>query len=102
MDFVIRHREIGADITVGCLPCDSDRASGFGLMKMVESRITEFKEKPKGNDLQSMRVDTSVLGLDPQEAAVKPFIASMGIYIFKKNVMIELLNHKFPEAIDFG
>merc|ERR1719420_1872699 len=33
---------------------------------------------------------------------MKPFIASMGIYIFKKNVMIELLNHKFPEAVDFG
>jgi len=102
MDFVIRHREVGADITVGCLPCDAERASSFGLMKMVEGRITEFKEKPKGDDLQSMRVDTSVLGLDIQEATAKPFIASMGIYLFKKNVMIELLNHKFPQAIDFG
>jgi len=102
MDFVIRHREVGADITVGCLPCDAERASSFGLMKMIEGRITEFKEKPKGDDLLSMRVDTSVLGLEPEEAAAKPFIASMGIYIFKKNVMIELLNYKFPEAIDFG
>jgi glucose-1-phosphate adenylyltransferase len=87
---------------VGCLPCDAERASGFGLMKMIEGRITEFKEKPKGDDLLSMRVDTSVLGLAPEEAAVKPYIASMGIYIFKKSVMIELLNHKFPEAVDFG
>merc|ERR1719316_204197 len=78
MDFVIRHREVGADITVGCLPCDADRASGFGLMKMVEGRITEFKEKPKGDDLDSMRVDTSILGLDSEEADAKPFIASMG------------------------
>jgi glucose-1-phosphate adenylyltransferase len=102
MDFVMRHREVGADITVGCLPCDAERATSFGLMQMQGGRITEFKEKPKGEALQSMRVDTSVLGLSAEEAQEKPFIASMGIYLFKKNVMIELLKSKFPDANDFG
>jgi glucose-1-phosphate adenylyltransferase len=69
---------------------------------MEEGRITKFKEKPKGEALQSMRVDTSVLGLSADEAREKPFIASMGIYLFKKDVMIELLKFKFPGANDFG
>jgi glucose-1-phosphate adenylyltransferase len=102
MDFVMRHRELGADVTVGCLPCDAEKATSFGLMKTHEGRITEFKEKPKGDDLRSMRVDTSVLGLDPVEAKEKPFIASMGIYIYKKSAMIELLKQRFPDANDFG
>lgn len=102
MDFVTRHRETGADITVGCLPCDETRATAFGLMKMSDGLITEFREKPKGTALQSMRMDTSILGLNPEEAKDKPFIASMGIYVFKKSVMIQLLKHKFPNANDFG
>ena len=34
MDFVNKHRETNADITITCLPCDDERASDFGLMKI--------------------------------------------------------------------
>lgn len=47
-------------------------------------------------------MDTTVLGLDAQEAAEKPYIASMGIYVFKKSALIELLNKEYPTAMDFG
>lgn len=101
-DFVRRHRETNADITLAVLPIDEQRASSFGLMKIDDiGRIVDFSEKPKGEALQAMQVDTTTLGLDSQAAERKPYIASMGIYLFKKAVLIDLLEQQ-PEQIDFG
>ena len=103
LEFIRKHRATGADITVGALPCDDERASSFGLMKIDSTgKIVEFSEKPKGDALRKMKVDTTVLGLNPIEAAEKPYIASMGIYVFKKDVLLNLLNSKNSEAMDFG
>jgi glucose-1-phosphate adenylyltransferase len=64
-EFVRKHRESGAAITIAALPCDEVRASAFGLMKIDdEGRVTEFAEKPKGDALTAMKVDTTVLGVD--------------------------------------
>jgi glucose-1-phosphate adenylyltransferase len=64
-DFVRKHRDSGAAITIAALPCDEKRASAFGLMKIDESgRVTEFAEKPSGDALKAMQVDTTVLGVD--------------------------------------
>ncbi|KAI3499048.1 hypothetical protein L1887_34841 [Cichorium endivia] len=101
--FIQAHRETDADITVAALPMDEKRATAFGLMKIdEEGRIIEFSEKPKGEKLQAMKVDTTILGLDDKRAKEMPFIASMGIYVFSKNVMLDLLREKFPGANDFG
>ncbi|XP_076923473.1 glucose-1-phosphate adenylyltransferase small subunit, chloroplastic/amyloplastic-like [Bidens hawaiensis] len=101
--FIQAHRESDADITVAALPMDEKRATAFGLMKIdEEGRIIEFSEKPKGDKLQAMKVDTTILGLDDKRAKELPFIASMGIYVFSKNVMLDLLREKFPKANDFG
>lgn len=104
MKFVNYHREMDADITIGALPNGPERAKEFGLMKIDENRrILSFAEKPKTPEaLEAMKVDTTCLGLTPEEAAEKPYIASMGIYVFKKNVLINLLTEKFPHANDFG
>ncbi len=100
--FVERHRETGADITLSVVPIDQKRASDFGLMKIDDQgRVIDFSEKPKGNALKKMQVDTTTLGLDPEAAKDLPYIASMGIYVFKKDVLIDLLN-KSPEQTDFG
>jgi glucose-1-phosphate adenylyltransferase len=101
-DFVARHRETKADITIGVVPMDEARASDFGLMKIDDTgRVRSFSEKPKGEALKAMRVDTTVLGLTPEEAARAPHIASMGIYIFEKPVVHELLDRDRDRA-DFG
>ncbi|XP_024387551.1 glucose-1-phosphate adenylyltransferase large subunit 3, chloroplastic/amyloplastic [Physcomitrium patens] len=103
MDFVQKHRDSGADITISCVPMDDSRASDYGLMKIDdEGRVLYFNEKPKGDALKSMQVDTTVLGLTPEEAAAKPYIASMGIYVFKKDVLLKLLRWRYPTANDFG
>ncbi len=101
-EFIQRHRETGADITLSVIPIDDRRASDFGLMKIDESgRVVDFSEKPKGDALAQMRVDTSILGLSPEQAQLQPYIASMGIYVFKKDVLIKLLRESL-ESTDFG
>ncbi|EPS61747.1 glucose-1-phosphate adenylyltransferase, partial [Genlisea aurea] len=101
--FIQAHRETEADITVAALPMDEQRATAFGLMKInEEGQIIEFAEKPKGDALKAMKVDTTILGLDEARAKEMPFIASMGIYVFSKDVMLKLLQDKFPGANDFG
>jgi glucose-1-phosphate adenylyltransferase len=87
---------------VGALPVDGAQAEGFGLMRTNSSgRIEEFREKPKGEDLEAMRVDTSALGLSAEQASKRPFLASMGIYVFSRDTLFDLLNSN-PQATDFG
>jgi len=101
-EFLERHYQTNADVTVSVIPCEARSASEFGLLKTDETgRIVEFKEKPKGDDLNAMRVDTTTLGLDANEAQRRPFLASMGIYVFKYDQLERLLAEDLS-GIDFG
>ncbi|NEQ34599.1 MAG: glucose-1-phosphate adenylyltransferase, partial [Leptolyngbya sp. SIO4C5] len=100
--FIERHRSTNADITLSVVPIGEKLASSFGLMKIDSTgRVVDFSEKPKGDDLRKMQVDTSTLGLTPEQAQEKPYIASMGIYVFKKQVLVDLLKRSM-EQTDFG
>jgi glucose-1-phosphate adenylyltransferase len=100
--FVQRHRETQADITLSVVPISERLASDFGLMKIDNAgRIIDFSEKPKGEELRQMQVDTTILGLTKDQAQQKPYIASMGIYVFKKEVLIKLLKESLNQT-DFG
>jgi glucose-1-phosphate adenylyltransferase len=100
--FVERHRATEADITLSVIPIGYKQASSFGLMKIdAGGRVVDFYEKPKGDALETMKVDTTTLGLTPDQAKEKPFIASMGIYVFKKQVLIDLLRKNLNQT-DFG
>jgi glucose-1-phosphate adenylyltransferase len=100
--FLNRHYDSDADVTVSVTPCDEVAATDFGLLKTDNAgRIIEFKEKPKGDELESMRVDTSKLGLTEAEAIARPFLASMGIYVFKYDRLEQLLAAD-PNGVDFG
>ena len=100
--FLARHRETNADITVSVIPIPPDSASEFGLVKVDEAgRIIEFREKPQGDALDAMRVDTTSLGLTPEEAQSRPYLASMGIYVFKYDVIEKVLAED-SSRLDFG
>jgi glucose-1-phosphate adenylyltransferase len=100
--FVQHHIDTGADLSVGALPVDPQQAQDFGLMRTDrDGRIQEFREKPKGEALEAMRVDTQVLGLSAEEAARRPHLASMGIYVFSRETLFDLLATN-PTATDFG
>lgn len=101
--FIDRHFQTGADATISVTAANEADASGFGLLKIDRSgRVVEFREKPTGERLQEMRIDTTSLGLSPQEAEKRPFLASMGIYVFKKDKLRNLLLETQPHAVDFG
>lgn len=100
--FLQRHFETNADITVSVIPCRPDEAEDFGLLKADEAgRIVEFSEKPKGDALEAMRVDTTRFGLTEEESQKRPFLASMGIYIFNYERLIEFLKED-ESRVDFG
>ncbi|WP_370630546.1 glucose-1-phosphate adenylyltransferase [Synechocystis sp. PCC 7339] len=100
--FIRRHRETKADITLSVVPVDDKKAPELGLMKIdAQGRVVDFSEKPKGDALRQMQVDTTLLGLSPEKAKLNPYIASMGIYVFKKEVLHNLLE-KYENATDFG
>lgn len=101
-DFLARHFDSNADVTIAVHPCRAEEAEGFGLLKTGdEGEIVEFKEKPKGDALASMRVDTTAFGLTPGDAGARPYLASMGIYVFNYGKLTELLAAE-PNSVDFG
>ncbi len=100
--FVHRHRDTNADITLSVVPVDAKKATSLGLMKIDQKgRVIDFSEKPKGEALAQMEVDTTLLGLTADKAKENPFIASMGIYVFKKKILEDLLK-LHESATDFG
>lgn len=100
--FLDRHKETEADLTISVIPANPDDAQGFGLLKTdSDGRIVQFREKPKGEALEEMRVDTTAFGLDAADAERKPYLASMGIYLFDFEKLVALLK-RYPEADDFG
>jgi len=101
-DFVARHRATKADVSVSVIPVVEKEASEFGLLKAdSEGRIIEFAEKPKGKALEAMKVDTTSFGLTREEAQERPYLASMGIYIFNRPFLEKLL-HENTNYVDFG
>ncbi|HEX8473094.1 MAG TPA: glucose-1-phosphate adenylyltransferase [Pyrinomonadaceae bacterium] len=100
--FLARHFETKADVTISVVPFAREAAEEFGLLKAdATGRITEFREKPKGAALEEMRVDTTAFGLSAEEAAKRPFLASMGIYVFNYSQLEELLAQN-TSWVDFG
>lgn len=100
-EFIRHHEETGADVSVSVIPCDEGHATSFGLLKTDdESRIVEFREKPPLDQLPAMRVDTTKLGLSPADAEQRPYIASMGVYLFKYEALRQLLRNE--KYVDFG
>ena len=88
------HWEKGADITVAVQPVSAHEASRLGILKSGEDgRISAFVEKPKDPKIQAQFVSLE----DPE----RPFLGSMGIYMFKTKVLVELLSN-FPDHDDFG
>ncbi|HEV2764742.1 MAG TPA: glucose-1-phosphate adenylyltransferase [Pyrinomonadaceae bacterium] len=100
--FLARHFETKADVTVAVIPRERQAAEEFGLLKVdATGSIKEFREKPKGQALEEMRVDTSLFGLTPEEAERRPFLASMGIYVFDYDQLKRMLGMN-TTWLDFG
>ncbi len=90
--FVQQHVDSGADVTVAVQPVPRDVAPSLGILKLDDqNNIIEFKEKPKTDE--ALDVMASWPGSE------RPFMASMGIYVFNTDVLFELLD---GQGNDFG
>ncbi len=97
------HIKSGADISIAVIPVTRQEAPELGLLKVDDQgRIVKFVEKPKTEEgLNEMMTDTTQFGLSPEEAARRPFLASMGIYIFDPKTLIDVLTAD-TKRTDFG
>jgi glucose-1-phosphate adenylyltransferase len=95
--FVEEHRRKGADLTIAVKPVTREAAPNLGILKVGEDgRIVDFREKPKTDaELDELQIDPPAAG-NPEEV----FLASMGIYVFRPEVMKTVLTHSDDE--DFG
>jgi glucose-1-phosphate adenylyltransferase len=93
-DELIRfHRERSADLTVAVIPVSIEDAPRFGILKTDEDgRITAFQEKPRDPE--------ALARLESRPGRSKPYLASMGLYLFRMDVMTRLLEE--DGGNDFG
>ncbi len=100
MDFnqmIKEHEKSGASITIATLPVNDKDAPEFGILKTdSDNFITSFIEKPAAELLPQWKSEVS----DEMEAEGKNYLASMGIYIFNRELLVELM--KNPDTKDFG
>jgi len=98
LHFIDSHKSHKADISIASKPIDRRVAGGFGVLKIdQEKRIIDFAEKPQGDEvLDRLANNPQYIGTNYPEN----FLASMGIYIFNKKTLCELLMQNDKE--DFG
>jgi len=95
------HLERQADITIAALPVDAEDATGMGIFSFdAQGRISGFEEKPDAGRLRVLGPTlTSAPGFMAPDPA-RPYIASMGIYLFSREVLLDLLEEESGD--DFG
>jgi glucose-1-phosphate adenylyltransferase len=97
------HHDTRADVTIAVLPVDQSQVSGCGILKVDDTgRVTGFVEKPKDPaQIEQLRTPAEWLEKRGIPARGRPFLASMGIYLFTRKVLLDLLAAP-PLATDFG
>lgn len=102
MDFnemLQNHIDRKADLSIATIPVADREASEFGIMKKDDNGvITSFVEKPKKDVLPDWVSDTGA----EMKAQGRNYLASMGIYIFNRKLLFDLLNNEYKDATDFG
>ena len=102
MDFskmIDAHKKTGAALTIATIPVGEREAPEFGILKSnQENVITSFVEKPKKEILNNWISDTGT----EMKAQGRHYLASMGIYVFNKEILYQFLNEVHPNATDFG
>ena len=97
------HLEARADVTIAVLPVDRSQVAGFGIMQLNDSgRVVGFVEKPKTEQqLQPLRTPDDWLARRGITGHGRNYLASMGIYLFDREALLDLLAAQ-PPAVDFG
>jgi glucose-1-phosphate adenylyltransferase len=97
------HTDADADITIAVLPVPESHVAGFGILKMDETgRVEAFVEKPRPAEREHQPFYTPAEWIEARGIRCdgRHYLASMGIYLFKREVLLDLLRD--PQATDFG
>lgn len=98
-DMIDHHIKSNADISIATIPVNAKEATEFGILKKTEGDIiSSFIEKPKSEVLDEWVSDTGAA----MKTQGRNYLASMGIYIFSRKVLFDLLQEEFRDATDFG
>lgn len=96
-DMIQKHEESNAEISIATYPVNAKDATSFGILKTNEENvITSFIEKPESKLLKDWTSDVG----EEMKIEGRDYLASMGIYIFNRDLLIQLMNN--PNTIDFG
>ncbi len=96
-EMIKAHVESNAEISIATYPVNAKDATSFGILKTDEnSIITSFVEKPPTEELKDWASDVG----DAMKAQGRHYLASMGIYIFNRDLLIKLMEN--PDTNDFG
>ena len=96
-DMIQKHKQSGAKISIATYPVNAKDATSFGLLKTnSDNTITSFIEKPASELLPDWTSEVSA----EMKSEGRNYLASMGIYIFNRDLLIELMAN--PDTIDFG
>lgn len=94
---VEQHAKSGAKISIATIPVNAKDATSFGIMKSDDkNEVTSFIEKPEEKLLPDWTSEVS----DEMKSQGRNYLASMGIYIFNRDLLVELM--KNPDTNDFG
>jgi glucose-1-phosphate adenylyltransferase len=96
------HMSTGADVTISAVPVPKDQASSLGIMRLDDTgRVVGFLEKPQTDEeLDHVRTDPAWIESRGIHSQGREFLASMGIYLFKKQVLLDVLEK--TNYTDFG
>lgn len=106
MDFrrlLATHRDSDADVTIAVLPVSAEQASAFGITRLDDSgKVVGFTEKPQtAEQLAPWKTSPEWIEGRGIQAQNRHYLASMGIYLFKREALFNLLSAQ-PTATDFG
>lgn len=96
------HLKADADVTISTVPVGPDAARGFGIMQLDDDgRVNGFVEKPQSDEaLEAVRTPADWIDRHGIEAKGREYLASMGIYLFNRDVLVDLLETTSHD--DFG
>jgi glucose-1-phosphate adenylyltransferase len=103
------HLESDADVTLSLLPCSAEEIAEFGAVRVDENgRVVEFREKPATEEARAGMEASPELLERSGVGADRPYLASMGIYLFKQGALANCLDndlqdfghHVIPAAVD--
>jgi glucose-1-phosphate adenylyltransferase len=97
------HQKTQADVTIAVLPVPAEQTTGFGIVRLDETgRVSGFVEKPqKAEQLAPLHTPTEWMARRNVQSHGRNYLASMGIYLFTRKALLDLLFAK-PLATDFG